>query len=137
MLSHELRTPLTPTLLLAETMAADESLSESVREDANFIARNVRLEAELINDLLDVTKIREHKLELNRQRISVHAVLTQALQLLQPSVQEKYITVDLHQQATREVVIGDAARLQQVFWVRNCDASSREYSANLAVESAR
>ena len=119
MLSHELRTPLTPTLLLAETMAADETLTPSVREDADFIARNVRLEAELINDLLDVTKIREHKLELKRQRISVHAVLAQALQLLQPSVQEKQVRIEHEARAAYDAVIGDSARLQQVFWVCN------------------
>ncbi|HEX8322413.1 MAG TPA: DUF4118 domain-containing protein, partial [Tepidisphaeraceae bacterium] len=57
-LSHELRTPLTPVLGLATVLEHDPSLSDEVRADATIIRRNVELEARLIDDLLDITRIR-------------------------------------------------------------------------------
>lgn len=57
-LSHELRTPLTPALMIAEAAELDPQLPESVRQDMRTIANNLKLEVQLIGDLLDVTKIR-------------------------------------------------------------------------------
>lgn len=57
-LSHELRTPLTPALMLAEAGKLDSTLPANVREDFGAIAANIRLEVQLIGDLLDVTRIR-------------------------------------------------------------------------------
>jgi response regulator RpfG family c-di-GMP phosphodiesterase len=65
----ELRTPLTPVLLLAEEAQRNMQLSERIREDMRMIARNVRLETQLIDDLLDLTKVSERKMTLPpRQR---------------------------------------------------------------------
>lgn len=58
MLSHELRTPLTPALMIAEAGESDPTLPENVRQDMKTIASNIRLEVQLISDLLDLTKIR-------------------------------------------------------------------------------
>jgi signal transduction histidine kinase len=57
-LSHELRTPLTPALMLAEAGKLDNTLPATAREDFGTIAANIRLEVQLIGDLLDVTRIR-------------------------------------------------------------------------------
>ena len=57
-LSHELRTPLTPALMLAEAGKLDSTLPATAREDFGAIAANIRLEVQLIGDLLDVTRIR-------------------------------------------------------------------------------
>ena len=117
-LSHELRTPLTPALMLAEANEHDMSLPEQVREDMGEIARNLRLEVELISDLLDLTKIRQNKLVLNKQPLDLHAVIRQTLELLKPQMLERgqQLTVDL--KAPRSWVSADATRIQQVLWVR-------------------
>jgi PAS domain S-box-containing protein len=74
-LSHELRTPLSPVLLIASASAADETLPEQVREDFTTIAKNALLEARLIDDLLDLTRISRGKMNLDLKRVDVHAVL--------------------------------------------------------------
>src|SRR6185436_17909111 len=65
-LSHELRTPLNPVLLLASDAANNDKLPPAVRADFETIAKNVALEARLIDDLLDVTRIIRGKLPLDR-----------------------------------------------------------------------
>ena len=117
-LSHELRTPITPALLVAEGMAADDALAPAVRADAEFIAQSMRLEAKLINDLLDVTRIREHKIVLDKQPLHLHELLTHTSKLVQSAAVSKRLALELRLCAERDVVTGDWVRLQQVFWVR-------------------
>src|SRR5207249_8773729 len=65
MLSHELRTPLTPVLSSVLALEHEDSMSENVRESLQMIHRNVELEARLIDDLLDLTRISQGKVQLN------------------------------------------------------------------------
>lgn len=115
-LSHELRTPLNPVLLLATEAAADPSLPAAAREDFDAIARNVMLEARLIDDLLDLTRIAQGKIHLDVRPVDVHAVLRAALETIQPEVGDKRLTVQLDWRARRTRLLADAARLQQVLW---------------------
>ncbi len=57
-LSHELRTPLTPALLVTDQAQYDTTLPDSVRSDMAMVTRQIRLQMQLVDDLLDVTKIR-------------------------------------------------------------------------------
>ena len=115
-LSHELRTPLNPALLIASESAADLELSAPVRQNFEIIRKNIELEARLIDDLLDLTRITSGKLALEKKNLDVHGVLADALATIQAERQEKNIQLQLKLAAPRFIVEGDAVRLQQVFW---------------------
>jgi PAS domain S-box-containing protein len=115
-LSHELRTPLNPVLLIATEAAENPQLPDAVRNDFNVIAKNALLEARLIDDLLDVTRIARGKLSLELAPAQVGKILADAVNTVKNEIISKGLTFQLNHQATRDVVQGDAARLQQVFW---------------------
>lgn len=115
-LSHELRTPLNPVLLLAGAGAANPTLPERVRADFSVIRKNINLEARLIDDLLDLTRIARGKLQLDKLRCEVHAILRDAIANVQGEVTEKHTRLTLDFQAGAAEVLGDPVRLQQVFW---------------------
>ena len=115
-LSHELRTPLNPVLLIASEAAADTSLAPEVRNDFDVIAKNVRLEARLIDDLLDVTRITHGKMSIDLQIVDVDEVLKEALAKVQGELSANQIRLGLKFEAEHHTVRGDASRLQQVFW---------------------
>jgi two-component system CheB/CheR fusion protein len=116
MLSHELRTPLTPVLALASTLQSRGDLPAEVRDDMETIRRNVELEATLIDDLLDLTRISRGKLQLNLQDVDAHDLLENALHVCDEDITNKHINIWLEMKATRHFVRADPARLQQVFW---------------------
>lgn len=115
-LSHELRTPLNPVLLLASESAGDPSLPESVRERFATIRNQVELEARLIDDLLDLTRIARGKLSLEMREIDLHAVLQDAVAVVKSDLQEKEITFSLKMFGGPLFVRGDAMRIRQVLW---------------------
>lgn len=115
-LSHELRTPLNPVLLIASEGSANPALPPEVRQDFELIAKNVRLEARLIDDLLDITRITHGKMTLELQPVQVDQVLAEALANVREELATKSIRLHLAREASNCTVVGDAARLQQVFW---------------------
>lgn len=115
-LSHELRTPLNPVLLVATDAAQNPNLSPEVRADFNTIARNATLEARLIDDMLDLTRIARGKLALEMRRLNAHASLQDALTMVREEIAEKQIAARLELSAPDAVIIGDDVRLKQVFW---------------------
>ena len=116
-LSHELRTPLSPVLLTASALAHDPTLPQAVREDVELIQRSVELEARLIDDLLDLTRITRGKLQLHPEAVDAHALLRQAVHTCCGSdVDNKSLHIELQLGATHPTVLADPARLQQVFW---------------------
>jgi signal transduction histidine kinase/ActR/RegA family two-component response regulator len=116
MLSHELRTPLTPVLALTSSLAERSDLPAELQEDLETIRRNVELEATLIDDLLDVTRIARGKLQLNLQEVDAHDLIRNAVGICLPDGRAKQIDVELELCAGARFVRGDAARLQQAFW---------------------
>jgi PAS domain S-box-containing protein len=115
-LSHELRTPLSPVLLVASEAAEDPQLPDEVRAQFTTIRHNVELEARLIDDLLDLTRITHGKLSLNKDPVDVHTLLKEAITTVRSELDQKQITLTLELAAKKPVVNGDAVRLQQVFW---------------------
>jgi PAS domain S-box-containing protein len=115
-LSHELRTPLNPVLLLASEAAADPALPAGVRADFATIRKNVELEARLIDDLLDLTRITRGKLSLNLARQDVHAIVKDAVATMRVDLEQKGLAFACEFGADETVVWGDAVRLQQVLW---------------------
>jgi PAS domain S-box-containing protein len=114
-LSHELRTPLTPILAVSSSLGIDERLPESVRTGLEMIRRNVELEARLIDDLLDLTRVASGKLELRNEPTDVHQVIRQAFEICGgPALAGWRLIEDLA--AEEHVVWADPSRLTQVFW---------------------
>lgn len=115
MLSHELRTPLNPVLLLASDAVTDPALPAVVRASFDTILRNVEMETRLIDDLLDLSRVRTGKLNLEKKKVDLNEVLLNSLSLIKNQAEEKGISLVLDVQASHAAIMGDAIRLQQVF----------------------
>ncbi len=116
MLSHELRTPLTPVLMTIASLRRQPELNEDMRRDLEMLQRNVELEALLIDDLLDLTRITHGKLELRSDALDIHSALDQALSISAGDLAGKNINVTRRFEAREHHCWADPARLQQVFW---------------------
>ena len=114
-LSHELRTPLHPVLMIASERATDQALTDQVREDFEVVRKNVELEARLIDDMLDITRITEGKLSLHEEDVDLHKVIPQAVDMTRSAALAKNIALTLHLDAPRSHVRGDPTRLNQIF----------------------
>lgn len=125
-LSHELRTPLNPALLTAGSMENDPSLDPETRANAAVIRRSVELEARLIDDLLDLTRITHGKLGLVKSRVDVHSVL-EATKEVFAGEGNIHAPIEWDLSAPEHHVEGDAVRLQQVFW--NIVKNARKFTA--------
>ncbi|PYI71840.1 MAG: hypothetical protein DMF02_05325 [Verrucomicrobia bacterium] len=116
LLSHELRSPLAPVIAMVGELEAEVPDSQSVREALEVVRRNVELEARLIDDLLDVTRISKGKLQLSFETICVHQILQRAYEICRKEIEAKNLDVEFQLRAVHTHVEGDPARLQQVFW---------------------
>ena len=115
-LSHELRTPLTPVLMKVSALARSPGLPESLRADLRMIQRNVELEAKLIDDLLDLTRVSRGKLILHFEVTDVHALLEHVVAICSDGTESRKLQIDLEPGASEHHVWADSARLQQVYW---------------------
>ena len=115
-LSHELRTPLTPVLFVAATQERAPELPAAVREDFAMIRRNIELEARLIDDLLDVTRITRGKLQLDREPTDLHVILRRSLEMLRGDLEARHLVLEVDLAAAHHGASADPVRLQQVFW---------------------
>ncbi|MGI9086511.1 MAG: PAS domain S-box protein [Chthoniobacterales bacterium] len=115
-LSHELRTPLTPVLIWAGGMKDSTDLSPEIAEGLSMISRNVELEARLIDDLLDLTRITRGKLELRARPCDVHELLRHAIEIVRNDIEARALILEVSLEAMDHMVLADPARLQQVFW---------------------
>jgi PAS domain S-box-containing protein len=115
-LSHELRTPLNPVLMLASDGAQNPELMASVRESFRSIEKNALLEARLIDDLLDLTRIENGKVSLDLLTIDGHTAVMDAIENVRTDAAQKNIVVVLQLQADQSYVHVDPARLQQILW---------------------
>ena len=137
-LSHELRTPLNPVLLLASDAAQNPAFPPEVRADFEVILKNTMLEARLIDDLLDITRITHGKLAIDRRPVNVHRLLEEAVTTIRSEIAEKHIQLVLALDANEHEIIGDAVRLQQIFWnvLKNAVKFS-ERDGRIRVQTAR
>ena len=116
MLSHELRTPLNPVLAVVSNLVGDDRLPSEVQQDLDVVLRNVRLEARLIDDLLDFSRIINGKLQLHREPVDLHALIHNVVSICAEDIVGGAQSVSLALAAPQATVFGDAARLQQVLW---------------------
>lgn len=113
--SHELRTPLTSMLGWVQMLRARRLTPERHDHALETIERNARAQAQLIEDLLDVSRILAGKLRLELQPVDLQPVVDAALETIRPAAEAKEI--DLKASLGPEsAVMGDAHRLQQVIW---------------------
>ena len=116
MLSHELRTPLNPVFVTLHALEDDESFSRSHKEDLRLIRRNLELEARLIDDLLDLTRIVKGKLSLQSERQNVHDIIVHVCEICSGEAAKRGLDLSLSLAAENSLIMGDATRLLQVFW---------------------
>jgi signal transduction histidine kinase len=114
-LSHELRTPLNAILGWAQLLQRAPQDPGSL-EGVQVIERNARILTQLIEDLLDMSRIVSGKVKLDMLRIELGAVIQAAVDVVRPSAEAKGVALRLHPQASPTPMIGDSARLQQVIW---------------------
>jgi signal transduction histidine kinase len=116
LLSHELRNPLTPVIAMVGELEARAPEEEELRQPLEVIRRNVELEARLIDDLLDITRIAKGKLQLAFEVTSIHETLQRAYEICFQDIRQKNLEFEFRLNANHDYVNGDPARLQQVFW---------------------
>jgi two-component system CheB/CheR fusion protein len=116
-LSHELRTPLTPVLALASSLAEDESIPAGPRRRIDVIRRNVELEARLIDDLLDLTRIARGKLDLRLEVVDLRKVIEHTIEIsCEREVAAGRLRVVTELAPEDHRLWADPSRLTQVLW---------------------
>ncbi len=115
LLSHELRNPLSPVITMVSELDKMTDSPEA-RNAIEIIRRNVELEARLIDDLLDITRIAHGKLQLTPETIDAHRAIHRALEICQREIDAKRLEVRLDLAASAYHVRADPARFQQVLW---------------------
>jgi len=115
-LSHELRSPLTPILGWTSMLRGGQLAPRDAARALDVIERNARLQAQLIEDLLDVTRIVSGKLRMDMRPVDLRAVVEAGLDAVRTAALKRRITlaVELGPEPVR--VVGDPERLQQVVW---------------------
>ncbi|ABA25244.1 multi-sensor hybrid histidine kinase (plasmid) [Trichormus variabilis ATCC 29413] len=115
-LSHELRSPLNPILGWSSLLLKRKLSEAKIEEGLATIHRNAQLQSELIEDLLDVSRILRGKLNLNCSPVDLTATIMGAMETVQLAAQAKSITLQAALEPNIGQVRGDATRLQQVIW---------------------
>ena len=115
-LSHELRTPLTAMLGWTRILRTGTLGEDAAKRALETIERNVRNQSQLIEDLLDVSRIISGRLRLDEQRLELSAVVEAAAETIRPVAQAKAVHVAVAIGTGACEVWGDAGRLQQVVW---------------------
>lgn len=115
-LSHELRTPLNPILGWTKLLQTRQFESEMVAHALQTIERNARQQAQLVEDLLDVSRILQGKLTLSCYPVNLVEVIEGALASVRLTAQAKSITLEKQLDTTVRPVLGNSVRLQQVVW---------------------
>jgi PAS domain S-box-containing protein len=126
MVSHELRTPLTPILAAADALVHHSGLAPEVLAKLEIIRRNVKIEARLIDDLLDVARINQRRLSLERRAFDLQALLLEQARSWAAALRERHIGVETDFRAAHHHVHGDEGRLGQVF--RNLMSNAAKFT---------
>src|SRR6266446_6988383 len=115
-LSHELRTPLTAILGWLSIMRSQPLDTKTTEHAIDTIERNARIQAQLIEDLVDVSRIVGGKLNLEMQPVNLLPVIEAAIEVVRPAAEAKGVALRVKHDPSAGMVSGDAARLQQVVW---------------------
>ena len=113
-LSHELRTPLTAMLGWLTILRADKIDAQTTKRALEIIERNARAQAQLIEDLVDVSRIVGGKVHLEVRPTDLDPVLQAAMEIVRPAASAKHVDLSVKDDGAAGFVLGDPARLQQV-----------------------
>jgi signal transduction histidine kinase/DNA-binding response OmpR family regulator len=114
--SHELRTPLNAILGWAKMLNAGALSDEQARKATATIERNALAQAQLIDDLLDVSRIITGQMRIKGEPVDLPAVVEAAIDIIRPAAEAKDVRIQHEADANVGSLLGDADRLQQVFW---------------------
>ena len=115
-LSHELRSPLNPILGWSKLLLSRQFDQNTTQRALETIERNARSQAQMIDDLLDISRILENKFILDLSPVSLIPILDDALATVQTAIETKQIQIQTDIKDIPAQVFGDAIRLKQVFW---------------------
>jgi len=115
-LSHELRTPLHAVIGWAQILKKDLLEPDKARVAAEVIERNARLQAQLITDLLDISRIVSGNMRLDLQTVDLPSVVLAAIDSIMPTADAKPVHIERLISPLPGSVLGDPTRLQQVVW---------------------
>jgi two-component system CheB/CheR fusion protein len=116
-LSHELRTPLTPVVMGVSMLQDRPDLDQDVRETLEMVRRNAEMEARLIDDLLDLTRISRGTVELQKQRVDLGTVIDYAVEVCRSDIEARGLKFSVDMGVDSPYWLeADITRLQQVFW---------------------
>src|SRR5262249_32039193 len=116
MVSHELRTPLNAILGWTQLMVKPGAGPDVMTRGLNVIARNTRLQTQLISDLLDISRIVSGKLRLDIEQVDLASVVGDAIDTVHQDADCKRIVITRDLDGTVGSIAGDAARVQQIVW---------------------
>jgi PAS domain S-box-containing protein len=116
MISHELRTPLNAILGWTQLMARSPGDVALLEKGLDVVARNTRVQAQLVSDLLDISRIVEGRLTLEIRSLEVGAVVADAIDTVAREAAERGLVVRRRLARTPVFVAGDPARMQQIVW---------------------
>src|SRR5438132_639915 len=116
MLSHELRTPLTPVVSAVESLETQPAQTEDTRASLAMIRRNIELETQLIDDLLDFTRVARDKMELRFAPVDAHLAVCNAVEICRVEAKSKKLQVHLNLAAKSYYLAADPAKFQQIIW---------------------
>jgi len=116
MLSHELRTPLTPVIAALDALKSEPLDSAEARETLAMIRRNIDLESQLIDDLLDLTRISKGKLQLHLEPLDAHQAISNVLEMCESELNGKGLRLSLDLRAENHYVVADPPKFQQIMW---------------------
>jgi signal transduction histidine kinase len=116
MLSHELRTPLTPVLAALDVIESVPLPSSDAKASLAMIRRNVELESQLIDDLLDLTRIAKDKLQLKFADIDAHQAISNVAEICRMEADARKLRVHLNLRGGAHHVSADPAKFQQIIW---------------------
>jgi signal transduction histidine kinase/DNA-binding response OmpR family regulator len=115
-LSHELRTPLSAILGWSHLVLSGKLDEAQMSRALETIERNARSQSQLIDDLLDVSRIITGKLQIEARPVDLNAVIEAAIDAVRPAIEAKAINFENDVDAEAGLVAGDPNRLQQIFW---------------------
>lgn len=115
-LSHELRSPLNPILGWARLLQTRQYDNTTLNRALEIIERNAKIQAQLIEDLLDVSRILRGKLKLKKCPVNLSLTVEAAIETVRLAAQAKTVEINLCCHSNVSKVLGDPDRLQQVIW---------------------
>lgn len=114
--SHELRTPLTPIAGAVDMLMDDPDISAENMMLLEMVRENVVIEMQLINDLLEMTRLSNGKIVLEMKPIDAHVIVRKAVLVCASDCERKNLSVTADLSASDTIINGDPIRLEQVFW---------------------